>query len=188
MITVYNGLTKGVSYLLYMFPTDDSTLYPNGQEACNGFVGTISKDDGTFVSLTNGFTFITTGIMSVQLTANEMNADKIVIIARHDSANATGGVVIVTGASGATTQSPALITAIAKANEKGYSVVIKEVEENGYNYYGLTNTDNVWWMIIRESTDLLTIGYKMAKQSRMPFLTGWTNRATLNYSTKFPLK
>ena len=77
---------------------------------------------------------------------------------------------------------------MCQAVNEGYSVVSKATDEAGYNYYGLTNPQNVWWIIIREATNFLTVGYKMKNENSLSFADGWVARATQIYGDTFPLK
>ena len=164
----------------------------------------ISKDSGPAVSSTNSLVNKTHGMIYIDLTADEMNADtvqfaaskldtfgggsQVITIYTDDGTGQAGGVQ--SGGSspvGSTTFSPAVITSIVKTIDKGYSMTSFAVDDGGFNYYGLTSTTSKWWLIIRETADFEDVGYAMNYEPTMAFIDGWANKVSLSYSPNFPL-
>jgi len=198
MIGYLQNITKGVEFKLYFSGLSNTNTRSFGQNESTPRVY-ISKDGATPVVSTNSSVFVgnvgdvKSSMMYVILTADEMNADNVNVnisciqfeneynIFAQSISIYTGSVVA------STSQSPEAMTSICKAVNLGYSVVEIATDENGYNYYGLTATNNRWWLIIQEKADFTSVGYKMNRENRQSFVNGWANRATLNYSTNFPL-
>jgi hypothetical protein len=89
---VYTGIDKGVAFKLICISSVAFTnvtsyfMVPSNQADLDAAsYKLISKDDGAFVPLTNSPVFVAPGVFSIQLTADEMNANKIQVVFAHNA-------------------------------------------------------------------------------------------------------
>lgn len=197
------GVPKGEAYKLYFAAINysgDNRRTLTSLANVGGAV--ISKDGGSFVSATNalGDDDPGTGLFSLQLTADEMDADKIVgrvqcrigsddpsndhvFIFVIDTTTSSGG----SGNSSTQGMSIAALSTMVKASSVGYTLTEYALAESNYNYYGLVKNGKIW-IVIRDKVDLTETDYYQAPKSRQTFGLGWANRATLSYKESVVLK
>jgi hypothetical protein len=87
---VLTNIPKGIAYKLVLqanFGFSGNTPYRvvpyQSSQVTDASSKVISKDDGGFVALTNAPQYVSLGLLSVDLTATEMNADKIIVSVAH---------------------------------------------------------------------------------------------------------
>lgn len=96
-----SNVTKNQAYRLYLAAdyTKDSVgdgIYPDGQPNLTGASYILSKDDGEITGTTNKGVFIDKGFFYIDLTAEEMNADKIVLYIFRETSRFIASAIITT--------------------------------------------------------------------------------------------
>ena len=82
----YNNITKGKEFTVTLVTEvniGSSNIFPHTSAFAGYSTYIISKDGGAFQSTTNKGIYIDKGIQTITLTADEMNADRIDVIAKH---------------------------------------------------------------------------------------------------------
>lgn len=198
---------KGQEFKVYFSPIYNVANNVTGDALDKVF---ISKDGSQMTEITDTIHQITQDDNSnlsrhrayVTLTAEEMDANAIIlaIISQNSSYDSNDTLIIYTsGASGLSGQngvstvtsafSPSVLTTIVQAINKDYVVANQDINNGGYNYYGLTKRvgKDTLWIIIREKTDFTEVGYRQTNNDA-GFAQAWIDRTTMSYSNSVIIK
>ena len=207
-------VTKNQAFTFYvrLFTTEFSS--PTSDSVLTSFLTfDLYKDGVDSGALTNTPIIVSAneGIIKVNLTADEMNADVVMVAIDQNSSNAATFrhiyMIYTTTSSGSgggasaedvwtyedreltstnnINLSPGGLGIIGEAYSKNYSVKKVAYAESGYNYFGLTNPNGLW-IIIRDKVDFSETKLFLARQKQLDFSTQWDNRASLNYQFSEP--
>lgn len=194
--------TKAIAFDVPIVVRNSAGFYGNADDISSVTLN-ISKDKGAFVApvnslaeVTNDGDFSRRSAFYLTLTADEMDADEIVIRGRISGTNIDEQVYIVIktssdseggggGSATPTNLSAASLSSMLKGVLNGYSVNQLSFDDGGFNYFGLVSSK--LWFIIKESTDYTTVEYHLGRQSKQTFNDGWTNRASINYDPSEPI-
>lgn len=162
---------------------------------------TISKDGASPVALTNTPVNVNGGQGYIQLTAEEMNADVIMVYGsiydNSGSASAEAGyissTIIYTGSAsggsgvGVSNFTAELLSFLVSSLSRKYFLRAIDLNSTSFNYYGFARTGNVW-TIVREnkSTSVLEYAVKQPGLNDKRFLQAYVKRSSLIYSTTAP--
>lgn len=196
---IIQNMTKGTALNVVMHSSvafSSATAYtiiPGSQNDLDGGTAQISKDDGTFSSLTNSAVYIGPGIWSIQLTAEEMDADKIDVVYHDNVGNKFSGMVtIFTGTSGSSAIgvsnfSPDLLDFLVTSINSNYFLREVDLDLSTYNYYGFAKTSSVW-VIVRENKATLALTYAIRQSgvNDKRFNQVWNQKTNLDYTSSAP--
>lgn len=192
-----DNVTKGESYTLKGRYTRSDDYDARGVTTSGATLNAyISKDGGNFSSTTNTPSQIgdgSVGAFTLLLTAEEMDADDIIVYCTSSYANVSQPIFFITTGTGAIPETAKLTyniyiaTTVVRALEKGFSISKTSLNQNGFNYYGLNKQDKQW-IIIKENILGSPITYNQNREVLQAFETAWSNRTSLIYDSSVKIK
>lgn len=116
MITLYN-IPKGVARRIYCLPSQSGSMsspFPFNSTVLLLATKKIAKDSGGFTSLTNAPVFVEQGLFYIDLTADEMNADMIVLNFMYASSSGGNSTYYIFTAPSSSTTAPSASSSFAE--------------------------------------------------------------------------